>query len=542
MKKIKNILIMSIIAVVGFGVINQFIGTAAETNPDKVLNLSVATEPIMDPAYVTDSYSMPMIKNIFEGLTRPTNDGEIVPAMAESWDISEDGKTYTFNIREGVQWSNGDPVTAQDFEYAWKRILNPETAAPNASKLFIIEGAEEFFMGEAAEEDVQIKVTDDATFEVTLKEAAPYFIELAARQVTMMPVHKATVEQDAMTWASEAGDTFVSNGPFIFTEWNHYGDYTLERNPNYWDVDNVDLEGVHVRIIETAQTANMSFTNGELDFIGIPFNTVPADAIDEYRASDELEVTEIGATYMYKLNTTDEVMQNVNIRKALSLAINRQQLIDNVVKGSQTAALGAIAPTVAGFEEDRGYFADGDYEKAREFLAQGMEELGYETPAELPIKIQTNDNDSHMAVAQYIQNEWQEELGVAATIETAELSVHFESMNQLNFQIGRIGPTVDFNSAFAFLEHYYDADSGSNKTGWEDAEYQAILDEVIAEEDPAKQDEMYREAEGILMDAMPFIPIYYYSNPQVKSDRLDGLFVDGMVDVQLKEVTLTNAE
>lgn len=279
-----------------------------------------------------------------------------------------------------------------------------------------------------------------------------------------------------------------------------------------------------------------------MDFIGIPFNTVPADAIDEYRASDELEVTEIGATYMYKLNTTDEVMQNVNIRKALSLAINRQQLIDNVVKGSQTAALGAIAPTVAGFEEDRGYFADGDYEKAREFLAQGMEELGYETPAELPIKIQTNDNDSHMAVAQYIQNEWQEELGVAATIETAELSVHFESMNQLNFQIGRIGPTVDFNSAFAFLEHYYDADSGSNKTGWEDAEYQAILDEVIAEEDPAKQDEMYREAEGILMDAMPFIPIYYYSNPQVKSDRLDGLFVDGMVDVQLKEVTLINAE
>lgn len=538
MGKIKNILIMFIIAVVGIGVINQFIGTAAETDEEKVLNLSVATEPIMDPAYVTDSYSMPIIKNIFEGLTRPTNDGEIVPAMAESWEISEDGKTYTFHIRDGVKWSNGDPVTAHDFEYAWKRILNPETGAPNASKLFIIEGAEEFFMSEGSEEEVKIKAIDDATFEVTLKEAAPYFIELAARQVTMMPVHQATVEENAMTWASEAGDAFVANGPFIFTEWSHYGDYTLEKNPDYWDVDNVDLDGVHVRIIETPQTANMSFTNGELDFIGIPFNTVPADSIDEYRASGILDVTEIGATYMYKLNTTDEVMSNVNIRKALSLAINRQDLIDNVVKGSQTAALGAIAPTVAGFEEDRNYFRDGDYETAREFLAIGMEELGYEDAAALPIKIQTNDNDSHMAVAQYIQNEWQEELGVAATIETAELSVHFESMNQLDFQIGRIGPTVDFNLAFAFLEHYYAADSGSNKTGWEDAEYQAILDEVIAEEDEALQHEMYQKAEGILMDAMPFIPIYYYSNPQVKSDRIEGLFVDGMVDVQLKEVRM----
>lgn len=512
--------------------------TTGEAQEDRILNLSVASEPVMDPAYVTDSYSMPMLKNILEGLTRPTNDGEIVPAMAESWDVSEDGRTYTFHLREGVTWTNGDPVTASDFEYAWKRIINPETGAPNASKMFMIEGAEAYFMGEGSEEDVGIRAIDDQTFEVTLTEVTPQFIELTARQTTMMPVHQATVEADN-SWATEAGEGFISNGPFKFTEWNHNGDYTLEKYEDYWDADNVDLHGVFVRIIEDAQTANMGFMEGGLDFIGIPFNTIPADAIDGYRQDGTLEVTEIGATYMYKLNTTDEIMQNVNIRRALSLAINRQDLIDNVVKGEQTPALGAIAPTVKGFEKDRGYFADADYETAREYLQQGMEELGFDDASQLPVVIQTNDNDSHMAVAQYIQNEWNRELGVNATIETAEINVHFDSMNQLNYQIGRIGPTVDYNSAHAFLEHYYASTSSQNRTGWENADYQAILDKVTMIDDEKEQYDLFLEAEQIIMDEMPFIPIYYYSNPQVKSGRIDGLFVDGMVDVQLKEVTMT---
>ena len=539
MKHIKKIIAVIIVAVIGFQVFSQFnSSTTGVAQEDKILNLSVASEPIMDPAFVTDSYSMPMIKNIFEGLTRPTNEGEIVPAMAESWDVSEDSKTYTFHLREGIQWNNGDPVTASDFEYAWRRIINPETGAPNASKMFVIEGAEAYFMGEGSEEDVKINAVDDQTFEVTLAEPAPYFIELTARQTTMMPVHQATVEADG-SWATEAGEQFVSNGPFNFVEWNHNGDYTLEKNEGYWDVANVDLDGVYVRIIEDPMTANMSFEGGELDFIGIPFNTIPADAIDSYRENGELDVTEIGATYKYKLNTTDEVMSNTNIRRALSLAINRQELIDNVVKGEQTPALGGIAPTVKGFEEDRGYFEDADYETAREYLAQGMEELGYDDASAMPIVIQTNDDDSHMAVEQFIQNEWERELGVQATIETAEINVHFESMSQLNYQVGRIGPTVDFNSAYAFLDHYYAAGNGQNRTGWESAEYQQILDDVLFEEDESVQRNMYLKAEEILMDEMPFIPIYYYSNPQVVNDRVDGLFVDGMVDVQLKEVTIT---
>lgn len=533
--------VMTILVAIGLmGVMAQLfsVRTTGQEEQAKVLNLSVASEPVMDPAYVTDSYSMPMLKNILEGLTRPTNAGEIVPAMAESWDISEGGLTYTFYLREDIQWSNGDPVTAADFEYAWKRVLNPETAAPNASKLFMIEGAQAYFMGEGSVEDVKVKALDDTSLEVTLNEATPHFIELTARQVAFYPVHQATASADD-SWATEAGEHFVSNGPFIFTEWNHNGNYRLMKNPTYWDVENVDVDEVFVRIIEDANTANMNFMSGELDFVGIPFNTIPTESIDAYRQNNELKVTEIGATYMYKMNTTDEVMQNKNIRKALAYAINREELIQNIAKGEQLPAKGAIAPTVSGFEEDRNYFEDADYDTARELLAIGMEELGYTQASELPIVIQTNANDAHMAVAQFIQNEWTRELGLEPTIETAEINVHFDSMTQLNYQIGRIGPTVDYNAAHAFLEPYYAATTGGNRTGWENAEFQAILDQVTSVTDESERYEMYLEAEAILMDEMPFIPIYYYSNPQVVTDRVQGLFVDGMVDVQLKEVTIS---
>ncbi|MRI85053.1 peptide ABC transporter substrate-binding protein [Aerococcaceae bacterium WS4759] len=533
MKIVMTVLVA--IGLISFMVQHFSVKTIGQEEEAKVLNLSVASEPVMDPAFVTDSYSMPMLKNILEGLTRPTSTGDIVPAMAESWDISEDGRTYTFYLREGIQWSNGDLVTASDFEYAWKRVLNPETIAPNASKLFVIEGAEAYFMGEGTAEDVQITVVDDATLEVTLIEPTPHFLELTARQVTLYPVHQATVEADA-AWAGEADETFVSNGPFLFTEWNHSGDYRIEKNPDYWDVENVDLDEVYVRIIEDAATANMNFMSGELDFIGIPFNTIPTDAIDAYRKDDELIVTDIGATYLYKLNTTDKVLQNKNIRKALSFAIDRQKLIDNIAKGEQTPAKGAIAPTVPSFEEDRDYFEDADYETARELLAVGMEELGYDDASKIPLVIQTNANDAHMAVAQFIQNEWASELGLKPTIATVEINVHFDSMTQLNFQIGRIGPTVDYNSAFAYLEQYYTADTAGNRTGWENADFQAILDKVTTVTDPDERYELYLEAEAILMDEMPFIPIYYYTNPQVVSDHIEGLVVDGMVDVQLKEV------
>lgn len=523
---------------IGFGTQWLPIKTTGQEAEANVLNLSVATEPVMDPAYVTDSYSMPMLKNILEGLARPTSAGEIVPAMAESWNVSEDGKTYTFHLREGITWSNGEPVTASDFAYSWKRILSPETAAPNASKMFVIAGAEDYFMGESSQEEVQIDVIDEQTLEVTLIEATPHFIELTARQVIFYPVHQATVEAND-SWATEAGDTFVSNGPFIFTEWNHSGDYRIVKNPNYWDAETVDVDEVYVRIIADANTANMNFMSGELDFIGIPFNTIPTEAIEAYRVDDQLKVTEIGATYMYKLNTTDEVMQNKNIRKALAYAINREELIKNIAKGEQIPAKGAVAPTVAGFEDDRHYFEDAAYDAAREHLAIGLEELGVADASELPVVIQTNANDSHMAIAQFIQNEWTRELGLQPTIETAEINVHFDSMAQLNYQMGRVGPTVDYNAAHAFLEPYYAATTGGNWTGWENPEFQAILDKVTTITDTDEQYQLYLEAEQIMMDEMPFIPIYHYSNPQVVSDSVQGLFVDGMVDVQLKEVKIT---
>lgn len=534
-KIIKMIYMVSMLAVMTIIAGCGFEETAA--SDEQVLSLSVATEPVMDPAIINDAYSEAMVKNIFDGLARPTNEGEIVPAVAESWDVSEDGQTYTFHIREDATWNNGEAITAQDFEYSWKRIVNPETGSPNASSMFMIQGAEEYYMGEGSADEMKATAIDEDTFEVVLTEEAPYFPELTARSVAMMPVHQETVEANP-SWATEAGEGFVANGPFNLTEWNHNGNYTVEQNENYWDIENVSLDRVEVQIIENPTTANASFQNGDLDYIGIPFNTIPADAIDAYKEEETLKVTDIGAIYMYKLNTTDEVMQNVHMRRALAYAIDRQDLIDNVVKGNQVPALGAVAPTAEGFEEDRGHFQDAHYETARKELEQGMEELGYEKASEIPITIETNDNDSHIAVAQYIQEDWKNELKIEAEISTAEMNVHFDNLNQMNYQIGRTGPTVDYNDPNAFLEHFYSVDDGTNQTGWENEEYQTLLDAAIVETDEAKQMEMYKNAEEIIMSDMPFIPIYYYSNPQVINEDVEGFFVDGMVDVQLKEVSI----
>ena len=504
---------------------------------DNELNVSVVSEPVMDPAYVTDSFSTAMLKNIFEGLFRPTNEGEIVPAMAESYEMSEDGKHYTFKLRSDATWANGDPVTAHDFRYAWLRILDPKLGSPNANKLFMIEGAEAYFMGEGDAEDVGVKATDDQTLEVSLNKKFPFFVEYAARQHTLLPLNQQVVENNEH-WASDAGPDFVGNGPFNLTEWQHNGGYRLEKSTTYWDQANVSLDAVNVRIIGDANTANSDFQAGNLDFIGVPFNSIPSEQIDYYKAQDQLQNLELAVVYTYKLNTTDEFLQNVHLRRALSYGINRQHLIDNVVKGGETPALGLITPSVPGFEEDRGYFKDGDYDRAREELKLAMEELGVKDPSEIQLKLQTNDNESHMAVAQYVQNEWARELGIQAQIETAEINVHFESMNMLNYQVGRIGPTVDFLDAYAYLEHYYSAESGSNKTGWENEEYRQLLDQILSEEDEAKRHELSLEAEALIVEEMPFIPIYYYSNQVAVNPRVKNLKPDGMVDVQLREVVI----
>lgn len=501
------------------------------------INLSISSEPpTIDPALGTDTTSGAVIDNVFEGLTAVTPDGEIVPAAAESWDVSEDGLTYTFHLRENGKWSNGDPVVAGDFEYGWKRVLNPETISERAEFLYSIEGAEAYNQSEGAVEDVKITAVDDYTLEVVLRAPTSYFDEFVA-MYTFSPVNPAVVDSNS-SWAVDVSEDYVTNGPFVLSEWNHNSNYVLKKNEHYWDIDNVALDSVNVQIIESEATATSEFMAGSLDFLGSPYGTVSLDSIDLFREEGIIQTQATSAIYWYIMNVTDPVMSNPNIRKALALAVDRQNIVDNIAKGGQLPALGYVPPMIPGFEEDRGYFEDADYDTAREYLAVGLEELGMEDPSELTINLSINTSEAHSVIAQDVQEKWARELGINIAIDNTEWQVYLDKLSMLDYQVGRMGWTGKYNDATTYLDMYRTKDVGNNDTGWESEEYKALLDESDFELDEEARYQLLRDAEAVMIDEMPVIPIYYYSNAFVESDRIQGMDYDAVGRIDLKYVTV----
>ncbi|MGE7666240.1 peptide ABC transporter substrate-binding protein [Ureibacillus composti] len=535
MKKSNFLLLVMLLALSLVLAACNFGGEEATTTEDgksaKELNLVIPSEPpSLHPALATDTTSGVILQNVFEGLTT-LKDGEVVEAAAEDIKISDDQLTYTFTLRD-AKWSNGDSVTAEDFAYAWKWALNPANASEYASILYPIKGAESYNLGEGTEDELGIKVVDEKTLEVTLENPTPYFLELTAFK-TYYPVHKATAEGNDK-WYTDAGETYVTNGPFTLADWQHAGSITLEKSENYWDKENVALDKVNIAMVENETTAGTMFDAGEIDFLGAPFQNVSLDAIDRYKKDGTLNVEDLASIYTYKLNTTGKFTSNANIRKALTLAIDRKGLIDNVAKGEQTPALGMVPKAVKGFEEQTGYFKDNDIEEAKKALEQGMKELGISDPSQISIGLSINTSEAHAAIAQYVQESWHKNLGIDVTIDNSEWQVYLEKLNMLDYDAARMGWGADYNDAYTFLEQYDSAKNGNNDTGWENAEYTKLLKQSQVETDPEKRIEILKQAEAIIMSENPVIPVYYYTNLYVSKDYVENIAPDKLGNIYLK--------
>ncbi|MET4559249.1 oligopeptide transport system substrate-binding protein [Lysinibacillus parviboronicapiens] len=509
---------------------------SSETASSKELNLVVASEPpSLHPQLATDSTSSAVLINVFEGLTRLDADGKPTPAIAEKWDVSEDGLTYTFNLRD-AKWTNGDPVVAGDFVYAWKWALNPENLSEYASVFYPIKGAEAYNLGEGSADDVAIKAEDDKTLVITLANPTAYFLELTAFK-TYLPVNQKVVEGND-EWYTDAGENYVTNGPFTLDDWKHNDSLVLKKNADYWDAANVALETVNIGMVENESTAVTMFKKGEIDYLGSPYQTVALDAIDGFKADKSLQIADYAAIYWYKFNTKDKITGNANIRKALTLAIDRQGLIDNITKGEQKPALGMVPAAISGFEEDRGYYKDNDMEGAKAALEAGMKELGITDPSQIKINVSFNTSEAHAAIAQYIQEGWSKNLGITVGLDNSEWQVYLEKLNVLDYQVGRMGWIADYNDAYTFLEMYDTAENGNNDTGWENAQYKDLLKQSVAEIDPAKRLEHLKQAEAIAMTELPIAPIYYYTNLYVKNDKVQNMAPDRIGNIQLKSVDI----
>ncbi|MGE6514309.1 peptide ABC transporter substrate-binding protein [Lysinibacillus sphaericus] len=511
-------------------------GSGSTETASKELKLVVASEPpSLHPQLATDSTSSAVLINVFEGLTRLDADGKPTPAIAEKWDVSPDGLTYTFKLRD-AKWTNGDPVVAGDFAYAWKWALNPENLSEYASVFYPIKGAEAYNLGEGSADDVAIKAEDDKTLVVTLANPTAYFVELTAFK-TYLPLNQKVVEGND-EWYTDAGENYVTNGPFTLDTWKHNDSLVLKKNADYWDAANVALETVNIGMVENESTAVTMFKKGEIDYLGSPYQTVALDAIDGFKADKSLQISDYAAIYWYKFNTTDKITGNANIRKALTLAIDRQGLIDNITKGEQKPALGMVPSAISGFEEDRGYYKDNDMEGAKAALEAGMKELGITDPSQIKINVSFNTSEAHAAIAQYIQEGWSKNLGITVGLDNSEWQVYLEKLNVLDYQVGRMGWIADYNDAYTFLEMYDTAANGNNDTGWENAEYKDLLKKSVAEIDPAKRLEYLKQAEAIAMTELPIAPIYYYTNLYVKNDKVQNMAPDRIGNIQLKSVDI----
>lgn len=481
------------------------------------LNLGTGEPTSLDPALAFDSNSMEVVHNLFEGLMRLDENDQAQPAAAEKVEKSEDGLTYTFTLREGLQWSNGDPLTANDFEFAWKRVLDPDTASGAAFLMYFIKNGEAYNAGEADADAVGVKAEDERTLVVELEQPTPFFEELTA-YTTFSPVHQASVEEASQPFAEAEG--YISNGPFTMKEWKHKSQIVAVKNEKYRDAEAVKLGGIKWSMMEDKTTVYQQFKKGELHL-----GDAPPDLMGSLIEKGEARVEDASGLEFYRFNTTKEPFTNKKVRQAFALAVDRQAIVDQVTEKQQRIALGLVAPgtvTESGDFREGGKepLQDAQFEEAKKLLEEAMKEEGWD---QLPkVEILYNKDDQHKKVAEAIQEMYREHLGVEVGLQAREVGVFFDEQKGLNYSLSRSSFLPDYNDPYNYLESFT-TDHPMNRTGWSNEKYDQLLRDAYGETDEAKRMELLYEAEELLMEEVPMFPLFYYNNVILEQESVKGV-------------------
>ncbi|AWB45378.1 peptide ABC transporter substrate-binding protein [Paenibacillus sp. CAA11] len=498
---------------------------------DQTLRINLASEPpTLDPALSKDNISSTVLRTLFEGLTIKDEKGEDAPGVAESWQVLDNGKKYVFKIRQNAKWSNGDPVTAKDFEFAWKRVLDPKMQpAPDYTyQLYYLKNAEAYNTGKATADQVGVKATDDYTLTVELENPTPYWLGLTSFS-TYYPVHQASVSNPK--WANDAS-TLVSNGPFKLENWTTGSEVVVVKNDLYWDNKNITLSRITMSINDQAAAEIASYKSGQLDIAGRPIGEMPTDQIPALKQElpDEFQINPVASTYFYEFNNKAEPFDNLKIRKAFTMAINRQELVDKVTLASQKPAFGFVSEGIKGVEKDYreehpdNVYGKEDIEEAKKLLKEGMAEKGYTKLP--PIELLYNTNDNHKKVALAIADMWKKNLGAEVTLRNEEFQVYLQSRKQLNYQVARAGWVADYDDPMTFIDQWTST-SGNNDSGWSNPEYDKLVKDAYATGDNKQRNEYMAKAEDILLkDNQVIMPLYYYTDPRLVKPYVKGLLAD----------------
>ncbi|NGX59721.1 MAG: Oligopeptide-binding protein OppA [Chlamydiae bacterium] len=496
---------------------------------DKMVRINLGAEPhSLDPRYARDPNSQILVGMFFDGLTRigPNDQPEL--ALASSVEISEDLKTYTFTLRDAL-WTNGDMVRAQDFAYAWKRMLSPDFSCDNAFQLYLIKNGMQVKEGSLSLDELGILTPDSKTLILELEYPIPYVFELLATPY-FFPIHQETDEKKP-NW-SEKQETYVSNGPFLFKQWRHHDQIVVGKNSNYWDADQVQIDGLTLTMVDGDTEAKL-FEKKQLDWTGSPLSTIPVDSIAHLR--DKIHVKPRDETAFLRTNIEVAPLNHPKMRKALALAINRKMIVEHVTQGGQLPAQRLVPPSMQ--LQEKPYFSDGAIQEAKRLFKEALEELEMDFPN---IKITyINAERSHL-IAQAIQQQWFEAFGIRIGLEAIERKVYFDRISKQNFDLAFCSWGADFHDPVNFLEVFKYKSQSTNNTHWEDPEYVNTLNESFRLVNPEKRLEVLAKCEKILMEAMPIIPIFHYTMLYMKDEKLDGVFLSSMGNLDFKWSRLKN--
>ncbi len=504
---------------------NQEVVNEEEGKKDGVLDINIASEPdSIDPALNTSVDGAIMISHLFESLIRWDDDGEgnavLKPGIAESWEVSDDGLTWTFKLRD-AKWSDGKEITADDFVYSWNRLVDPATGADYEYMLDMVKGYDE--------KKLDISAPDPKTFVVNLNVKCPYFEEICAFPA-VMPVRKDIIEANK-TWTNSP-ETLVSNGAYKLEKWDHNSTLSMVKNPEYYDQDSVKAEKLAFHLQDDQNAIYASYRSGDLDFI----NSVPQEEIQKLLDTKELKIKPYVGTYFVCFNTEKEPFNDPKVRKAFSLAIDRNFIVNQVTGQGQEPATAYVPSGVYDAKGAEGddfrtvggdYYSinDEDYEKNIEEAKKLMEEAGYKDGEGFPqIDYLYNTDENHKAIAEALQNMWQENLGVQVSLQNQDWNVFLKERKEGNYNIARHGWIADYNDPMSFIDMWLTG-GGNNDAQYKNPEFDKFVKAAKAASDPDERMENMHKAEDILIGEDNVVaPLYFYNNSYMMKPNIKGLY------------------
>ena len=497
---------------------------ATASTGEKILSVQVGPDPeTIDPALNSAVDGGNMLLHSFECLLAVDENGQLVPGQAESWETSEDGLTWTFHLRDGLKWSDGSDLTANDFVYSWKRVCDPMVAAPYADTvLSMVAGYDKAIEGDL--DALQVAAQDDNTLVVTLNAPCSYFGSLAAF-ATLSPVQEATVEANGDAWATSAA-TYISNGPFYVSEWVPGSYIMMTKNPYYWNADAIKLDGIKWNLIEDSNAAYSAYQTGEVLMI----KDVPTEEIPSLKDNADFHVDPIIGTYYISMNLERDAFKDARVRKALSLAIDRDYVANTLMQGTYSPADNFMGP--GWIDMDGKQFKDNanggqsyidvnNYEADLEEAKQLLADAGYPDGEGFPtISYTTNDAGYHKVVAEYVQQAWAQ-LGIDLQVDIVEWASFTPMRRNGDFDVARNGWVGDYSDPSNMLDLFLST-NGNNDGKFNNADYDAAIYRSRETLDPTERSKALHDAEDILMEETGCIPVAYYNDFWLQSDKITG--------------------